>query len=96
MVDKKFIFAYPVACIVIRYLISSFIYVKLQMNNRYGEIMTEYLTNCICFVVLSVEVFSILFIYGVLKSIGVVLLADTVVLLGILMTSLRKKGAPAI
>ena len=30
------------------------------------------------------------------ESIGVVLLADTVVLLGILMTSLRKKGAPAI
>ena len=36
-------------CIIIRYLLKPFIYAKLQMNNYYGEIITEYLTNYMCF-----------------------------------------------
>lgn len=47
---------------------------KLQMNNYYGEIITEYLTNYMCFIVLSVEIFSILFTFGVVKSVVVLLL----------------------
>ena len=90
LVDKKFIFAYPIVCIVIRYLLKPFIYVKLQMNNYYSEIITEYLTNYMCFVALSAEVFSILFIYGVIKNIVVVLLVDTVVLIGLLMLGITK------
>ncbi len=38
------------------------------MNNYYGEIITEYLTNYICFIVLSVEIFSILFTFGVVNQ----------------------------
>ena len=38
------------------------------MNNYYGEIITEYLTNYMCFIVLSVEIFSILFTFGVVKK----------------------------
>lgn len=92
MADKKFIFAYPIACIVIRYLVRSLIYAKLQMNNYYGEIMTEYVTNYMCFIVLSAEIFTILYIYGVVTNIAVVLLADTAVLLGILIMGFRKKN----
>lgn len=90
LVDKKFIFAYPVACIVIRYLLKPFIYAKLQMNNHYGEIITEYLTNYMCFIVLSAEVFSILFIYGVVKNIVAVLFVDTAVLIGLLIAGVIK------
>lgn len=90
LVDKKFIFAYPVACIVIRYLLKPFIYAKLQMNNYYGEIITEYLTNYMCFIVLSAEVFSILFIYGVVKNIVAVLFVDTAVLIGLLIAGVIK------
>lgn len=92
LVDKKFIFAYPIVCIVIRYLIRPFIYAKLQMNNPYGEVMTEYFINYMCFIALSVEIFSILFIYGVVKNILVVLFVDTVVLLGLLIIGLTKKN----
>lgn len=90
LADKKFIFAYPAACFVIRYLLRPFIYAKLQMNNHYGEIITEYLTNYMCFVALSAEAFSILFIYGVVKNIVTVLLVDTVVLIGLLIAGLIK------
>lgn len=90
VVDKKFIFAYPVVCIVIRYLLKPVIYAKIQMNNHYGEIITEYLTNYMCFIVLSAEVFSILFAYGVVKNIVAVLLVDTFVLIGLLIAGVIK------
>ena len=49
LVNKNWIFICPVICILIRYLLKPLIYVKLQMNNYYGEIITEYLTNYMCF-----------------------------------------------
>lgn len=92
LVDKKFIFAYPVGCIAIRYLLRPFIYAKLQMNNHYGEIITEYLSNYACFIALSVELFSILFVQGLLKNVVSVLLVDTAVLIGILIAGITKMG----
>ncbi len=53
--------------------------------------MTEYLTNYMCFVVLSVEIFTILFVYGIVDNIIAVLFADTVVLLGLLLIGLMKR-----
>lgn len=90
LVDKKFIFAYPVGCIAIRYLLRPFIYAKLQMPNYYGEIIAEYLTNYLCFLALSAEVFSILFIYGVVRNIVIVLFVDTAVLIGLLLVGLTR------
>lgn len=89
-VDKKFIFAYPLVCIVIRYLLRSLIYAKLHVNTCYSEIIAEYLTNYMCFIALSAEVFSILFIYGVVKNIVTVLLLDTIVLIGLLIVGITK------
>ena len=88
LVNKIFIFAYPAVCIVIRYLIRPVIYAKLRMNNRYEEITAEYLSNYLCFLVLSAEVFSVLFIYGVVKNIAAVLLVDTAVFIGLLIAGL--------
>lgn len=93
LVDKKFIFAYPIACILIRYLLKPFICAKLQMNNHYNEIneiITEYLMNYMCFVALSAEIFSILFIFGVMKNIAAVLIVDTAVLIGLLTAGIIK------
>ena len=90
LVNKNWIFICPVICSMIRYLLKPFIYAKLQMNNYYGEIITEYLTNYMCFIVLSVEVFSILFTFGVVKSIVVLLLVNTVVFIGLLAVGLTK------
>lgn len=91
LVDKKFIFVFPGACILIRCLLQPWIYMKLQMYDHYGEVITEYLTNYLCFVVLSVEVFSILYLYGVVKSIVAVLFVDTAVLIGLLLIGLIRK-----
>ena len=71
-------------------MLKPFIYVKLQMSNYYGEIITEYLTNYMCFIVLSVEVFAILFTFGVVKSIVMLLFVDTVVFIGLLVVCLTK------
>ena len=90
LVNKNWIFICPSICIIIRYLLKPVIYVKLQMSNYYGEIITEYLTNYMCFIVLSIEVFSILFTFGVVKSIVVLLFVNTVVFIGLLVVGLSK------
>ncbi len=90
LVNKNWMFICPVVCIVIRYLLKPFIYVKLQMNNYCGEMVTEYLTNYMCFLVLSIEIFSILFTFGVVKSIVLLLFVNTVVFIGLLIVGLTK------
>lgn len=87
--DKKFVFIYPMVCIVIRYLIRPIFYTKLQMLNH-SAMISEYMSNFICFVALSTEVFSILFTYGVVKNIVMLLFVDGVVFIGILLVGLMK------
>lgn len=90
LVDKMFIFAYPAVCIAIRCLLRPVIRVKLQMHYAYGEIVTEYLTNYLCFIALSAEVFSILFTCGLVENVVTVLFIDTVVLIGILVVGVGR------
>ena len=86
--DKKIIFIYPLACMIIRVFLRPAIYARWLMKFPCGELIREYLSNYLCFIALSLEVFTILFVYGVLKSVVAVLLADTVVLIGILLIAL--------
>ena len=92
LVDKNFIFVYPLACIIIRLFLRPVILVSLLKNYPYGELITEYLTNYLCFIALSVELFSILFVYGLVKSIVIVLIIDTVVLIGTLIVGIAIMG----
>lgn len=89
-VNKNFIFLYPVVCIGARYLLRPLIYAKLQRNNPFGKIMAEYLTNFLCFIALSAEVFSVLFVYGLVKNIETLLFVDIVVFLGILFAGISR------
>lgn len=93
LVDKRFIFAYPLICILIRFLLRPFIFTKMQINSQHGKLVTEYLTNYLCFVALSVEVFSILFIYDIVKNVVILLFADTFVLFALLLSGLIKADA---
>lgn len=88
VVDKKFIFVYPLVCICIRFLLRPVIYVRFLTNYLYGELITEYLSNYLCFIALSVELFSILFVYGLVKSVVAVLIVDTVVFIGMLIAGI--------
>lgn len=92
-VSKKYIFICPVVCMIIRYLLKPFIYAKVQMN-PHGEMITEYLTNYFCFIVLSTEIFTVLFTFGVVKNIVLLLVVDSAVLLGLLTAGLVKIERP--
>lgn len=54
------------------------------------DILTGYTINYICFIVLSVEIFSILFTFGVVKSVVVLLFVDTAIFIGLLVVGLVK------
>lgn len=90
LVDKRFIFAYPLACVAIRFLLRPVIREGLATRGIHGGFITEYLLNYLCFIALSIEVFSILFIYGLAKNVLMVLIVDTIVLIGILIVGIAK------
>lgn len=92
LVGKNFIFAYPVSCVAVRFLMRPFIYVKISGRSPYGGLVTEYITNFLCFVILSVEVFTLLFVYGLAENIVTVLLAETVVFIGLLVVVITRTG----
>ncbi len=90
--DRNVIFAYPIACVIVRVFLRTFIYTKLNISSPYRGLIAEYLTNFLCFVILSAEAFSILFVFGVVKNIVIVLFADAAVFIGMLAAGIRKAG----
>ncbi len=90
--DRNVIFAYPIACMIVRGFLRPFIYTKLNINSPYRRLIAEYLTNFLCFVILSVEAFTILFVFGAVKNIVIVLFADAAVFIGMLAVGIRKAG----
>lgn len=62
---------------------------RFLRNYPYG-VITEYLSNYLCFIALSVELFSILFVLGLVKNVVAVLHKDTVALIGILIAGITK------
>lgn len=91
--DKIFIFAYPAVCVVIRLILKSYIRIRLaallpEWSRR--DLITEYLTNSLCFIALSTEIFSILYLYGYVKNIVLLFIIDAVVLLFLLIRGIRR------
>lgn len=89
-VNKYFIFAYPTACIVIRFIVRPFIWRWLQLNALYADFIVNYTTNYLCFLALSIQVFTLLFINEIFKSLTAVLMLDTLILIGILLFGWKK------
>ncbi|MGO0986085.1 MerR family transcriptional regulator [Clostridioides difficile] len=89
-IDKKFIYAYPVICIVFRFILRPFICRWLQIRAFYSDTIADYLTNFLCSVALSVEVFSIFFAYNIVKHITVILFVDTCVFIILLLMGWNK------
>lgn len=90
LVDRRFIFAYPVVCACFRFLLRPLLGRWLKQNAIYSDSVTNYVTNYLCFTAVSVEVFTILFVKGIVRNVTAVLLADTVVLLGLLVAGWKK------
>lgn len=92
MVGKEFIFVYPILCILFRLLLHPFIWRWLYSHAVISDEITDYLANFLCFVVVSVEVYTLLFINGWMHNILMILLVDLVVFIGLLMHSLKKRS----
>jgi len=90
-VSKIFIFAYPAACILLRILIRPLLYRRLQKGTLlYHDILAAYLTNFLCFVALSIEAFSVLYVYGIVEHVTTLLLADAIIFIGVLISGTIK------
>lgn len=81
---RECIFIYPLLCFLLRKGTRTVFQGWLLNHGMYTENIVDYGLNCFCFLVLSVEMFTILNIYGILGSVTAVLAADTVVLMGAL------------
>lgn len=90
LMDRRFIFVYPVLCVLFRFLLRPRIDRWLKQNAIYSDSVTNYVTNCLCFITLSVEIFTILFVKGIVRNVTALLLADTIVLLGVLVAGWKK------
>lgn len=87
---RIFIFAYPAACVAVRFILRPFIWRWTQRHFIFNDAVSDYLTNYLCFIALSVEIFTILFVNGLVKHVASVLVTDTAVLIGILLTGWRR------
>ncbi|RHP35728.1 MerR family transcriptional regulator [Lachnotalea sp. AF33-28] len=83
------IFAYPAACVIIRLLLRPFIWRWLG-NMGQADLVTDYLTNFLCFVACSAQMFTVLFVFGVMKHITAVLAVDALVFFIVLYKGLMK------
>lgn len=87
--SKCFIFAFPIACILIRTILRPILYGKLRIYTPYVKMVTEYVVNSMCLVTLSVELFSILFLVGLVKNIVIILLIEGIILASLLFMGVR-------
>ena len=83
-VNKQFIFAFPVACAIIRFALRPCIWRWLKVNSIGSDSVTDYITNYLCFIALSVEMFIILYVNEIMKHVTVILFLDTFVFIGLL------------
>lgn len=90
LVDKKFIFAFPAACIIIKFVLRPFIWRWLKINIIDSDSVTDYITNYLCFIALSVEIFIILYVKEIVRYVTVILFIDTFVLIGLLLMAVYR------
>ncbi len=91
---KIFIFAYPAACVIIRLILRVYIRGRLTAlvpEQPRRDLITDYLSNSLCFIALSAEIFSILYLYGFVKNIAPLVIVDAAVLMVILLCGIRKQ-----
>ena len=51
--------------------------------------ITDYLTNFFCFVILSVEVFTVLYVYDIATHVTTLLLIDSLIFLGLFIWGMK-------
>lgn len=87
---KSVILVCPAACGAIRFLLRPLIYRWVRRSTAYGAAVSDYIINCLCFAALSVEIFIILYVRGIVRSVAVILFVEAAVLFGCLWLCRRK------
>lgn len=71
--------------------IRKIIHHEAELEEVVRELITDYISNSLCFIALSAEIFSFLYLYGFVKNIGPLVIVDTAVLMVILLCGIRKQ-----
>lgn len=91
LVNKNFIFVYPIVCVILRLFFKRYFRWKMLMTDRdLNDMISDYVTNFMCFVALTTQIFSVLFVYGHAKNAVLMLSVDGLVFLGLLIKGLMK------
>lgn len=83
--DRKFVFIFPAACVMIRFVLRPFIWRWLKMNVFDSDSITDYIANFLCFIALSIELFIIFYVKEIVKHVTVILFIDAFVFIGLLL-----------
>lgn len=88
--DKRFIFAFPAACIIIRFALRPFLWRWLKIHVADSDSITDYIANSLCFAALSIEIFIILYVKEMAAYVTGILYLDTFVFLGLLLMAVYR------
>lgn len=93
LADKWFIFIYPAGCIIIRFLLRPFLRRWFWNHAIYSRAVVDYVTNYLCVLAISLQVFTILFVKGILSHVAAVFLVDGSVLAVLLFLAWKRLAA---
>lgn len=81
------IFFYPAACVLIHYMIKPLIWRAFFKYRINGSEAAGYMANFLCFVMLSVQGFTLLYVQGLVRCVEWLLLFDAIIFLGIFLAA---------
>lgn len=61
--DKRFIFAFPAACVITRFLLRPFIWRCLKTHGIDSDLLADDIVNFFCLVIFAIEIFLVLFVF---------------------------------
>ncbi|MDX5634621.1 MerR family transcriptional regulator, partial [Clostridioides difficile] len=76
--------------VVFRILLRPFIWRWLQIHAFYSDTIAYYLTNFMCFLALSLDIFSIFFFYYIVRHVTIIIFIDILVFIALLIIGVYK------
>ncbi|MBS6643899.1 MAG: MerR family transcriptional regulator [Clostridiaceae bacterium] len=90
LAGRGFIFVYPAVCVALRVFLKPVIWRWLWVRGIYSESIADYIINFFCVTILSVECFTVLYVFGAVRHVTAVLAADGILFMGLLLLGWSK------
>ena len=81
------IFMYPIACVIIRFLVKPFVARRLCQMGYIHASMVDYTVNFLCLLALIIEAFTILYLTGIVRHIEVWIILSALLFTGVLLSA---------